>query len=107
MNERCWGLVGQEDDGGFVLCLFLPPVPSRPRSLLALPDRWLLWLLILPPRSPQAYWKVKNSWGQTWGMEGYVLLAKGTDECGIADGPPSYPTGVKAPSTGSEDIYGA
>ena len=44
----------------------------------------------------QAYWKVKNSWGATWGVKGYVLLAKGTDECGIADGPPSYPTGVTA-----------
>lgn len=45
----------------------------------------------------QTYWKVKNSWGKSWGMEGYVLLAKDTDECGIADGPPSYPTGVAAP----------
>jgi cathepsin L len=42
----------------------------------------------------KAYWKVKNSWGASWGMKGYVLLAKGADECGIADGPPSYPTGV-------------
>jgi KDEL-tailed cysteine endopeptidase len=47
----------------------------------------------------QAYWKVKNSWGATWGVKGYVLLAKGTDECGIADGPPSYPTGVTAPAS--------
>jgi C1A family cysteine protease len=46
------------------------------------------------------YWKVKNSWGKSWGMDGYVLLARDTDECGIADGPPSYPTGVTAPTEG-------
>jgi hypothetical protein len=38
------------------------------------------------------YWKVKNSWGASWGMNGYVLIERGTDKCGIADGPPSYPT---------------
>jgi len=53
--------------------------------------------------SGKSYWKVKNSWGKTWGMEGYVLLEKDVDECGIADGPPSYPTGVTAPS--QDDLY--
>jgi len=42
------------------------------------------------------YWKVKNSWGATWGMEGFVLLERGTGlkketgECGILK-EPSYP----------------
>merc|ERR1711976_331843 len=37
------------------------------------------------------YWKVKNSWGASWGMNGYVLIERGVDKCGIAQGPPSYP----------------
>ncbi len=47
----------------------------------------------------QAYWKVKNSWGASWGQQGYILLGKGTGMdsqnggagvCGLLSDP-SYP----------------
>lgn len=41
------------------------------------------------------YYKVKNSWGSTWGMNGYILIAQHSDICGIADAA-TYPTGARA-----------
>jgi len=41
------------------------------------------------------YYKVKNSWGTSWGEAGFIRLQRGvsqkTGQCGILSGPPSYP----------------
>lgn len=44
------------------------------------------------------YWKVKNSWASSWGEKGYARIIRGTDECGILNGPPLYPVVQKTTS---------
>jgi cathepsin L len=43
----------------------------------------------LDSASGKNFWKVKNSWGTSWGMSGYILMVRGTaagkpGQCGIA-----------------------
>jgi C1A family cysteine protease len=38
-----------------------------------------------------AYWSVRNSWGKSWGEQGFIRIASGTDLCKISDDV-TYPT---------------
>jgi len=47
-------------------------------------------VLLVGYNSAEGYWKVKNSWGTSWGESGFIRLKKGLDECGLSDSA-SYP----------------
>ena len=37
--------------------------------------------------SDEGYWIVRNSWGTSWGIDGYIYLQYGSDMCSISNDP--------------------
>lgn len=35
--------------------------------------------------APEPYWIIKNSWGTRWGMDGYIQIKKGSNECKMSE----------------------
>jgi len=49
------------------------------------------------------YWKVRNSWGSSWGESGYIYLMLNTDMCGITS-MPSFTTPTLSGTTASPSM---
>jgi len=41
--------------------------------------------------SGSSYWRIRNSWGTSWGESGFIRLAQGQDLCKVSDDT-TYPT---------------
>merc|ERR1712241_1561991 len=54
---------------------------------------------------PVDYWTVANSWGSSWGQDGFFQIKRGNDECGIESmGPPYAGTAPNASAYDALDV---
>ncbi|CAL4090924.1 unnamed protein product, partial [Meganyctiphanes norvegica] len=64
------------------------------------PNKWINHAVVLVGygnENGKDYWLIRNSWGESWGEEGYIKLARNVDNhCRISDF--GYITQIKAPS---------
>merc|ERR1711998_445390 len=53
--------------------------------------------------SGQDYWLVKNSWGPSWGMDGFIKISSDSNVCGVLN-QPVYPQ-VSASVSSAPDAF--
>lgn len=99
-NSGSFKISGYKDDRG---CTALATaLQSRPVSVAVDANKWSSYRSgvfnscgtsldhgVLLVGATDSYWKVKNSWGTSWGESGYIRLARG-NTCGICN-QPSHP----------------
>jgi hypothetical protein len=45
---------------------------------------------------PKQYWKIRNSWGASWGEKGYYRIVRGVNKCGLTSMPTTAVLGASA-----------
>jgi C1A family cysteine protease len=50
------------------------------------------------------YWKIRNSYGEKWGLEGNFLVRRGTNEFGIESSQTGYDVRLCSPSNAKECV---
>ena len=55
---------------------------ANPKFCYTWPDHAVL-LVGYGKNNGEDYWLVKNSWGPKWGINGYFMLKRGINRCGI------------------------
>ena len=106
-----WARLPSEDEGSLVAALRKGPVAvaieadlstfqlykggiyDDPSCLTKVNHAVLLVGFGYDETSQKHYYKVKNSWGRTWGEDGFMRIQMGTNRCGLAI-EPTHPTRV-------------
>jgi len=79
------------NDGPASLCLAASSWQTYRGGILARCDNQVDHCVQGTGYSGSSYWRIRNSWGTSWGESGFIRLAQGKDLCKVSDDT-TYPT---------------